>query len=207
MPKVWADSEEVVFNEGIPDDPKQIYELLMGALAEQARAVIVFEVDGVDVLQSGDFPNSFEEIKASSMTHREITFRLCKQYIAQLEKLDTELEAYSSNILSAPWSEVFKQMDTFIGKIQPFAELIDNTTPYAKTYTPPWAEKLFQIAERQAKCLSGVLTSFEGGNPAGVSDELASQVIPLCQKTIKFYQDEIIPCLEKEVTNEQVTAG
>jgi len=203
MPEVWADNEEVVFNEGVPKDPKQIYELLMGALSEQARAVIQFEVDGVDVLQSIEFPASFEVIKATSMTHREITLRLSKQYVVHLEKLDSELEAYSSNVLSAPWSEVFKQMDSFIGKIQPFAELIDNTTPYAKTYSPPWAEKLFQIAQKQAKHLSGVLGAFEQGNPAGLSDELATQVVPLCQRTLKFYNEEVIPILEKENSQEQ----
>jgi hypothetical protein len=31
MPKVLADNEEVVFQEGIPEDPSHIYELLMGA--------------------------------------------------------------------------------------------------------------------------------------------------------------------------------
>lgn len=203
MPEVWADSEEVVFNEGIPSDPKQIYELLMGALSEQARAVIQFEVDGVDILQNNEFPESFEIIRVTSMTHREITLRLSKQYVDRLKKLDSELEAYSSNVLSAPWSEVFKQMDSFIGKIQPFAELIDNTTPYAKTYSPPWAEKLFLIAEKQAKHLTGVLSAFEQGNPAGLSDELATQVVPLCQRTMKLFNEEVIPVLEKEHAQEQ----
>ena len=35
MPKVLADKEEVIFQEGIPTDPSQIYQLLMGAFAEQ----------------------------------------------------------------------------------------------------------------------------------------------------------------------------
>lgn len=206
MPKVWADNEEVIFNEGIPSDPKQIYELLMGALAEQARSVVEFEVDGREILQTGEFPDSFQEIKALSMSHREITFRLIKSYVTRLEKLDQELAAYSSNVLSTPWSEVFKQMDAFIGKIQPFAELIDHSTPYANTYSPPWRDKLLSIAENQSKHLSHVLNAFEQGNPAGLSDELAINVIPLCQRTIKFYENEVVPALENELAMEQSPA-
>ena len=55
MPKVLADNEEVVFQEGIPDDPSHIYELLMGAFAEQRRSVVKFIVDGKDALQTGEF--------------------------------------------------------------------------------------------------------------------------------------------------------
>ena len=207
MPKVWADNEEVVFKEGIPSDPKNIYELLMGAFAEQARSVVEFEVDGQEVLQIGEFPDSFEEIKALSMSHREITFRLIKSYVARLEKLDHELEAYSCNILSTPWSEVFKQMDAFIGKIQPFAELIDHSTPYANTYNPPWRDKLLSIAKNQSKHLSNVLNSFEQGNPAELSDELAINVIPLCLRTIKFFENEVIPALENELAMEHSTVS
>ena len=57
MPKVMADSEEVVFQEGIPKDPGQIYQLLMGAFAEQRRSVVEYIVDGEDALQTGEFPN------------------------------------------------------------------------------------------------------------------------------------------------------
>ena len=39
MPKVWADDEEVIFQEGIPDNSQKIYELMMGALGEQRKAV------------------------------------------------------------------------------------------------------------------------------------------------------------------------
>ena len=37
MPSVWADNEEVVFGEGVPSDPAQVYNLLMEALSEQSR--------------------------------------------------------------------------------------------------------------------------------------------------------------------------
>ena len=33
MPSVWADNEEVTFTKDIPEDPANIYELLMGALS------------------------------------------------------------------------------------------------------------------------------------------------------------------------------
>ena len=48
-----------------------------------------------------------------------------------------EFEAYIRNILSVSWSEVFKRMDEFINKVQPFADLLDNLSPYAQTYQPP----------------------------------------------------------------------
>ena len=49
-----------------------------------------------------------------------------------------QLQAYAQNVLNIAWSEVFKRMDEFIQKIQPFADLIDNLGPYVSTYSPPW---------------------------------------------------------------------
>ena len=49
-----------------------------------------------------------------------------------MNELENHLKSYRSNILSVPWSEVFKQMDQFISKIQPFADLIDNVAPYVR---------------------------------------------------------------------------
>ena len=40
----------------IPVDPSNVYELLMGALSEQGRAVVKFVVDGEDALVAGTFP-------------------------------------------------------------------------------------------------------------------------------------------------------
>ena len=51
MPTVWADNEEVQFTEDIPKEPSNVYELLMGALSEQGRAVVKFVVDGEDALE------------------------------------------------------------------------------------------------------------------------------------------------------------
>ena len=53
MPSVWADNEEVTFTDDIPVDPSNVYELLMGALSEQGRAVVKFVVDGEDALWQG----------------------------------------------------------------------------------------------------------------------------------------------------------
>ena len=76
MPKVTADSEEVIFDGEVPGQPARIYELIMSALSEQGRAVVQFLVDGEDALQAGEFPESFEEIEAFSLSHDELTLRL-----------------------------------------------------------------------------------------------------------------------------------
>ena len=53
MPKVTADSEEVIFDGEVPGQPARIYELIMIARSEQGRAVVQFLVDGEDALQAG----------------------------------------------------------------------------------------------------------------------------------------------------------
>jgi hypothetical protein len=199
MPKVWADNEEVLFNEGIPDNSQQIYELLMGALSEQRRAVVEFLVDGEDALASNSFPEKFDVIKASSMTHDEITLRLTKATLEQTEKLDVEIDAYSKNILSTPWSVVVKQMDQFISKIQPFADLIDNVSPYANAYNPEWASSLNDIAKEQANCLTFILQAFENNNPASLSDEIGVTFLPLIKKIKNLFLNDVIPQLEEMV--------
>lgn len=196
MPKVMADEEEVVFQEGIPEKPSHIYELLMGAFAEQRRSLVKFRVDGADALQTGKFPEQFELIEAESLTHDEITFRLSIDLINQMSTQNEAITAYQNNILVLPWSQVFKQMDAFIEKIQPFADLIDHITPYAQSYSPPWREKLEEVAVLQANSLNKILTSFENFDPAGLSDELHRAFIPLSHKTIKLFMDEIIPFLK-----------
>ena len=61
MPEVWADLEEVIFSDGVPDDPKHIYELMMGAFAEQRRSVVEYVVDDIDVLKTGEFPQKLRK--------------------------------------------------------------------------------------------------------------------------------------------------
>ena len=203
MPKVLADNEEVVFQEGIPKEPSHIYELLIGAFAEQRRSVVKFTVDGKDALQSGVFAKSFELIEAESLSHDEITLRLSIDFINQMNTLGDSITAYQLNILTTPWSEVFKQMDAFIQKIQPFADLIDHVSPYAQSYSPPWRTWLEQIAQDQAVTLANLLAAFENFDPAGLSVELENGFIPLFKKTIKLFDEDIIPYLKTET--EKVT--
>ena len=200
MPIVWADNEEVVFNEGIPSDSHKIYELLMGALAEQRKAVVEFLVDGEDALAANSFPENFEVIKAKSMTHDEITLRITEATLTQTDNLDTEIDAYSKNILSTPWSAVVKQMDQFISKIQPFADLIDNVSPYANAYQPSWAEKLNEVANEQASSLNQVLKAFESHDPSSLSDEVGLNLLPLLGTIRSLFADEVIPQLTDVVS-------
>jgi len=199
MAKVWADNEEVVFDGDIPEDSQRIYELMMGALAEQRKAVVEFIVDGEDALVANSFPANFTEIKAVSMTHDEITMRLTKATMARVENLESEIGAYAQNILSTAWSEVFKQMDEFISKIQPFADLVDNVSPYSNAYSPPWSTRLQEISSEQAGTLGSVLKCFEQGNVAGLSDEITIHLVPLVRKISKFFSKEVVPQLEQIV--------
>ena len=201
MPKVIADGEEVVFQEGIPENPSHIYELLMGAFAEQKKSVVKFSVDSVDVLSTGKFPDSFDLIEAESLTHDEISLRLSIEFINQMSTLEGSISAYSVNILTTPWSEVFKQMDAFIQKIQPFADLVDHITPYAQSYSPPWGSQIEEIAKEQAESLASLLSGFENSDSAGLSEELDSRFLPLFRKTISLFSSEIIPFLKEEKSN------
>jgi hypothetical protein len=204
MPKVIADNEEVIFDGEVPAQPAQIYELIMGALSDQGRAVVKFLVDGEDSLQKGEFPDSFEEIEAFSLSHDELTLRLILESMKQLEQIEEQFDAYVKNILSVPWSEVFSRMDQFISKVQPFADLLDNLTPYAKTYEPPWQEALEAVSVDQADSLGKILTSFEQGNPSLLSDELSIQFIPIFKRTRKLFKEEVVPFLEDKVEKEKV---
>ena len=94
MPKVSADKEEVIFEGEIPNQPSQVYELIMAALSDQGRAVVKFLVDGVDALQSGEFPETFEEIEAFSLSHDELTLRLILESIKQLGQVEEQFDAY-----------------------------------------------------------------------------------------------------------------
>jgi hypothetical protein len=199
MPKVLADNEEVVFQQGVPENPAQIYELLMQAFAEQRRSVIKFVVDGNDALQTGEFADSFELISAESLLHDEIILRLSIDLINQMSTLSQSLSAYQANILTTPWSDVFKQMDAFIQKIQPFADLIDHVMPYAQTYSPPWAGKMKEIATKQATSLSTILAAFENFDPASLSNELKTGFIVIFIDTIKLFETDVIPFLKAEV--------
>lgn len=201
MPTVWADNEEVTFTEDIPEDPSHVYELLMGALSEQGRAVVKFIVDGVDALENGAFPEGYEKIEAFSLSHDELTFRLVIEALNHTSDTGVQLLAYAQNILNISWSEVFKRMDEFIQKIQPFADLIDNLGPYVSTYSPPWRNAFEELAKEQSSSLGEILGAFEKGSPAALSDELHEGFIPVFNKSRHFFETKIIPFLKEKVGN------
>ena len=65
MPEISVDGEEVVFEGETPQDIGQIFDLLMGAMSEQGRAVISFVVDGSDMMATADdqpLPSTFKKI-------------------------------------------------------------------------------------------------------------------------------------------------
>lgn len=204
MGKVIADGENVVFAEGIPDSPRVIFDLVSQTLGDQRKAIVKFEVDQIDCLLDGKFPDSFKSIMISTMLHDEIILRISTQLLDQMNELENNLKAYQGNILSIAWSEVFKQMDQFINEIQPFADLIDNVAPYVQAYSPPWADKFTCIARDQADYLNLVLRSFEMRDPAGLSQCVGGKLVPLCKSTHSLFADEIIPYLKRII--EEVNA-
>jgi len=197
MPKVLADNEEVNFQEGIPEKPIRIYELLMGALAEQRRSIIKFLVDGKDSMQTGEFAETFELIEAESLTHDEITLRLCAELLNSMATLEQDIQAYQANILITSWTDVFKQMDQFISKIQPFADLIDHVLPYAQAYSPDWKNDFENFAKSQGEILGNILKSFENKDPAGLSNELSLKFLPLYLNVKDLFVSQVIPSLQE----------
>ena len=77
-----------------------------------------------------------------------------------------------------------------LGKIKPFADLFDNLTPYAKTYSPEWSSGLEKFASEQADCLERVLSCFESGDVSGLSNEIALSFVPLFERSRKFLAEE-----------------
>jgi hypothetical protein len=207
MTKVFADDEEVIFQEGTPKDPAEVFELLMNAFAQRRRALTSFEVDGSDCLHNEEFPASFLKITSTSLTHAEITMRLSIQLINQLSNFEKEISAYQINLLVTPWSEVFTRTDEFITKIQPFADLVDNIIPFAQSYEPSWSKKIYEIAKLQAESLNRILKSFEHSNPSGLSDELAVNFLPVFQKAHKLFEEIIIPDLKNRIEEDSQPEG
>lgn len=197
MSRITADGEEVIFDEGKPNSLLDIFELVSLALGEKRKAIVKFDVDGKDCLQTGTFPETFESIDIQSLYHDEIILRISIQLLDQISELVEQLKIYQGNVLSTPWSQVFNQMDQFIKKIQPFADFVDNIAPYMETYSPPWADRFTSIAHSQAKFLNTLLTSFEHRQPAVLTSCLDSDFIPLCESAQLLLSDEIIPYLKR----------
>jgi hypothetical protein len=196
--QVIVDDEEVIFEGEMPKETSRVYQLLMEALSEQAKVIYTIEVDGKSP-DGGELPEAYEKIVITSITHDELTMKLSIQSLNQMSDTGKHLDAYLKNVLSLPWSEVFKRMNEFIEKIQPFAELLDSIVPYATAYSPPWADDLQSVSKEQSRSLENILKSFEQGNPATLSDELAVVFLPLYNKTTSLFQKEIIPFLKKKV--------
>ena len=199
MRPVVVDGEDVIFGEAVPESPSHVYELLMEALSEQGRVVVDFSVDGHTAFPNDRLPDTYEKIEAKSVSHDELTLRLIIESMNQMSEMESQLDAYIKNILSIPWSEVFKRMDELINRIQPFAELIDNIGPYANAYEPPWADKLKDVSVEQAESLNGMLDAFEQGNPAKLSDDLSVRFLPVFKRSRKLFSEEIIPYLKSRV--------
>jgi hypothetical protein len=199
MRQVVVDGEAVVFEGEAPESPSEIHELLMNALSEQGRVVVSFAIDGNNSFPDDQFPGEYEKIEASSLTHDELTLRLIIESMNQLSETENQLDAYIRNILSVSWSEVFNRMNELVGKVQPFAELIDNLGPYVSAYEPPWGDRFKEISFEQADSLTGILDAFEQGNPAKLSDDLSIRFIPVFKRSRKLFSEEIIPYLKRRV--------
>ena len=195
---IFADGEEVIFEGEVPSEPSRIYELLMNAYSEQSKVVVKFFVDGKDALHEGSFPDTFNKIEAESLTHHELTLRLSIEAINQMSGFGKDFENYLANVLSVPWSQVFKKMDELVSKMQPFADLLDNLGPYSQVYTPSWREAYDELVKAQHTSLTGILNAFEQANPAGLSDELSVRFIPVFKRALKLFHDKIIPDLKEQ---------
>ena len=198
MSSIVVDNEEVIFEGEIPKETARVYQLLMEALSEQAKVIYTIEVDGVTP-DGGQLPATYDKIVITSITHDELTMKLSIESINQMSDTGKHLDAYQKNVLTLPWSEVFKRMDEFIAKIQPFAELLDSITPYATAYSPPWKEALEKIVQRQSASLENILQAFEQGNPALLSDEIFHEFMPVYNSSLKLFSEEIIPFLKNRV--------
>ena len=107
--------------------PARIYELIISALSEQGRAVVQFLVDSEDALQAGEFPESFEEIEAFSLSHDELTASY-PRVRKQLGEVEEQFDAYVKNIYRFLVGCVQSHGSVHCEN-QPFADLLDNLTP------------------------------------------------------------------------------
>jgi hypothetical protein len=202
MAEVSVDGEEVVFEGEAPQEVGQVFDLLLGAMSERGRALVSFMVDGKDLMflaENDPPPSSFQKIEAFTLTHVELTLRLLERVEEETESLEEELLAYSRKVLFLGWSEIFNRMDEFVGKIQPLADLVDNLEPFSKTYDPPWRAPFEALQGQQSEALERVLTCFEAGDSAGLSDAVASSFLPMLAEFRKLSRKKMQPQLREEM--------
>ena len=204
MTEVSVDGEEVVFEGEAPQDAGQVFELLLGAMSERGRALVSFVVDGVDQMaQSLDEDatpvTAFQRIEATTLSHVELTLQLLEGVEEETSSLSDELLAYSRKVLFLGWTEIFNRMDEFIGKIKPLADLVDNLEPFAKTYDPPWREAFESLREQQMVALEEVLSCFQSGDSASLSDAVAGPYSLMFNQFRKLSNDDMKPYLRKEM--------
>ena len=106
MSEVFVDGENVIFEGEVPSSPEAVYDLLMNALSEQGRAVTGFVVDGENALGNDTVPESYERIDVASLSHRELTLQVIREFLDKMDNLGDDLRAYANNILTLGWSMI-----------------------------------------------------------------------------------------------------
>ena len=205
MAEVSVDGEEVIFDGEAPQDASQVFELLLGAMSERGRALVSFVVDGVDLMTRSEQEEgasasvTFQRIEAATLSHAELTLQLLERVEQETSSLDDELLAYSRKILFLGWSEIFHRMDEFVEKIKPIADLVDNLEPFSQTYDPPWRGAFESLRKQQVDALEEVLSCFQTGDCAGLSDAVSGPFPLMISKFRKLVRDDMKPYLRKEM--------
>lgn len=200
MPEIIVDNEPVDFNGPIPEDPKVIYDLLFEALANDRKSVIEYIVDGKNVLEDAEqnFPSQFETIHATSITHAKLTLRLINSTLDLCQNTVAELDSYSRRVLINSWSIVFEKMDEFINKVNPLVQLMDGLQPYASSYQPSWQKEFESIQESNKIAFESVLSGFQRGDTACLSEAIFDKLIPVVEKSISFLKGTVTQDLEAQ---------
>ena len=90
-------------------------------------------------------------------------------------------------------------MDEFIIKIKPLADLLDNLAPFAQTYQPPWQGAFEKLQKNQADALEIVLSCFQLGDIAGLSEVVSDSFLSVEEEFRKLSSQEIKPYLRQEM--------
>ncbi len=198
MPEVILDGEPVRFEGPVPESPKVLHDAMFEALAGDRKSLIEYIVDGQDCLVVAEelFPTSYEKVEAKSATHDELLTRLVSGALETNPALIPELQAYSSKILVVAWSEIFRQMDEFIGKVKPLVDLMDNLQPYAMSYSPEWKDAYLDFQKKHQVVFEQLFKCFQRGDVATLSDVVDSELLPLFEKTLEFLNKSVLEDLK-----------